>query len=225
MQEWTYPKDSISTLSNDEIISQIEKELWYIEDMVFRKKQRSELPFVLFLIFFGLPTVFWIPMFLYEDYGISYGFGFFISFSVIILIILFSHFDLYLLSLITKKLRLQKTLVKKFSSTETIEEILTLSDEAKNIIKQTMKLRKIFPEQGNKLLNLEVLFVSRVLNDLKSDLSLRLSEKQEEIHWAHVTNDITLTWTQYENILPHQKIRLDSQIEQFEELQKVLVKI
>jgi hypothetical protein len=136
-----------------------------------------------------------------------------------------SHFDLYRLSLITKRLRLQKALVKKFSSTETIEEILTLSDEAKNIIKQTMKLRKIFPEQGNKLLNLEVLFVSRVLNDLKSDLSLRLSEKQEEIHWAHVTNDITLTWTQYENILPHQKIRLDSQIEQFEELQKVLVKI
>ncbi len=93
-----------------------------------------------------------------------------------------SHFDLYRLSLITKRLRLQKALVKKFSSTETIEEILTLSDEAKNIIKQTMKLRKIFPEQGNKLLNLEVLFVSRVLNDLKSDLSLRLSEKQEEIH-------------------------------------------
>ena len=102
--------------------------------------------------------------------------------SILIGIIFLSHFDLYRLSLITKRLRLQKALVKKFSSTETIEEILTLSDEAKNIIKQTMKLRKIFPEQGNKLLNLEVLFVSRVLNDLKSDLSLRLSEKQEEIH-------------------------------------------
>jgi hypothetical protein len=225
MQQWIVDKENMLTFSNDEVISKIEKELWSIEDVVFRKKQRSELPFVLFLIFFGLPVLFWIPMILSEDYSISYGFGLLISFSVLIFIILLSHFDLFQLSLTTKKLRLQKALVKKFSSTETIEEILTLAEEARNIIKQTMKLRKIFPEQGNNLLNLEVLFVSRLLNDLKSDLSLCLSEKQEEIHWARVANDITLTWTPYENILPHQKVRLDSQIEQFEELQKILVKI
>ena len=65
-----------------------------------------------------------------------------------------------------------------------------------------------------------------ILIDLHSDLSLRLIEQQKILTWAKEEVDKNIGWTVgLEEVSELQKARLDKQIEQFEELQRTLVRV
>lgn len=71
----------------------------------------------------------------------------------------------------------------------------------------------------------EAIFVQLILTDLRSDLAIRLSEQQKTLEQAKSEVEQTIKWsTELEQVSELQQARLDRQIEQFEELQKVLVK-
>ncbi len=64
------------------------------------------------------------------------------------------------------------------------------------------------------------------LTDLRSDLATRLAEQQQILEWAKSEVEKNITGTpELLAVSEAQKIRLDRQIEQFEELQRVLVKV
>lgn len=64
------------------------------------------------------------------------------------------------------------------------------------------------------------------LNNLRSDLAIRLQEQQSNLKSAKSEVEKNIKWTtELEKISELQKIRIDKQIEQFEELQRVLVKV
>lgn len=64
-----------------------------------------------------------------------------------------------------------------------------------------------------------------VLTDLRSDLQIRLREQQQSLEKAKSEVEQTIKWsTELEQVSELQQARLDRQIAQFEELQRVLVK-
>jgi hypothetical protein len=64
-----------------------------------------------------------------------------------------------------------------------------------------------------------------ILLKLRSDLSIRLAEQKNLLEWAKSELSENIKWeTELETVSELQKVRLDKQIEQFEELQKVLVR-
>ena len=68
--------------------------------------------------------------------------------------------------------------------------------------------------------------IVRILTDLRSDLTLRLAEQQKTLEWAKSDVEMNIVWTpELNEVSELQKARLDRQIEQFEELQKVLVEV
>lgn len=80
--------------------------------------------------------------------------------------------------------------------------------------------------------NLEWLYINEsfiiyeLLRDLQSDLQLRLAEQQQELESAKSEVKKNIVWTtELNQISELQRARLDRQIEQFEELQRVLVKV
>lgn len=73
---------------------------------------------------------------------------------------------------------------------------------------------------------LEIEIMKYILTDLRSDLSLRLTEQQQFLESAKSEVEKNIQWTtELEKVSELQKLRLDKQIEQFEELQRVLVKV
>jgi hypothetical protein len=65
-----------------------------------------------------------------------------------------------------------------------------------------------------------------ILNNLRSDLQLRLTEQQQTLEQAKAEVSTHIHWTNELNQVSElQRARLDKQIEQFEELQRVLMKI
>ena len=69
-------------------------------------------------------------------------------------------------------------------------------------------------------------WLKAILTDLRSDLSIRLSEQQSTLESAKSEVEKNITWTtELESVSELQRARLDRQIEQFEELQRVLVKV
>ena len=68
--------------------------------------------------------------------------------------------------------------------------------------------------------------IVRILTDLRSDLALRLTEQQKTLKSAKSEVEKNISWTpELNGVSELQKARLDRQIEQFEELQKVLVEV
>jgi hypothetical protein len=65
-----------------------------------------------------------------------------------------------------------------------------------------------------------------ILSDLRSDLTIRLAEQQKTLEKAKNEIEQNIKWTSKLNQVSElQRARLDRQIEQFEELQRVLVKV
>jgi hypothetical protein len=88
------------------------------------------------------------------------------------------------------------------------------------------KKKKLLLSLLEKIRNLEVNVVKELLIDLRSDLSIRLAEQQSLLESAKWEVEKNIQWTSELNQVSElQKIRLDKQIEQFEELQRVLVKV
>ncbi len=72
----------------------------------------------------------------------------------------------------------------------------------------------------------ECFLILEILTDLRSDLTIRLAEQQKTLEWAKIEVSENIKWTtELTQVSELQKARLDKQIEQFEELQKVLVKV
>lgn len=72
----------------------------------------------------------------------------------------------------------------------------------------------------------ECSFIYTILKDLHSDLSIRLAKQQKVLESAKWEVEKNIKWTTDLNQVSElQKARLDKQIEQFEELQRVLVKV
>ncbi len=64
------------------------------------------------------------------------------------------------------------------------------------------------------------------MNDLRFDLALHLTEQQNILESAKSEVSKHISWTTESNQVSElQRARLDRQIEQFEELQRVLVKV
>ena len=77
-----------------------------------------------------------------------------------------------------------------------------------------------------KTIRLELQYFILLLTDLRSDLSIRLAEQQSTLESAKSEVEKNITWTtELNQVSELQRARLDRQIEQFEELQRVLVKI
>lgn len=89
---------------------------------------------------------------------------------------------------------------------------------------------KIFCNQDafdiyTRLIKNEIELISTILNELYSDLQLRIAQQQLILEYTKSEVENNITWTtELSNVSELQKIRLDRQIEQFEELQRVLVK-
>ncbi len=71
-----------------------------------------------------------------------------------------------------------------------------------------------------------VTFLQSILTDLRSDLATRLTEQQQILESAKSEVEKNMVGTpELLAVSEAQKLRLDRQIEQFEELQRVLVKV
>lgn len=69
-------------------------------------------------------------------------------------------------------------------------------------------------------------WIASILLDLRSDLATRLTEQQQILEWAKSEVQKNIVGTpELLAVSEAQKLRLDRQIEQFEELQRVLVRI
>ena len=85
--------------------------------------------------------------------------------------------------------------------------------------KETVAFDKLI----SKFYRYEFEFIISILTNLRSDLQIRLNEQKESLEWARSEVESNIKWSNnLEQVSEIQKIRLDRQIEQFEELQRVL---
>ncbi|NRH21199.1 hypothetical protein HOO68_04090 [Candidatus Gracilibacteria bacterium] len=99
------------------------------------------------------------------------------------------------------------------------------------ILDKIKKIEKIFRYNLNEknsleIKSLELEYITLILIDLRSDLQLRLTEQKNTLESAksEVKKNIRGT-TELNKVSELQGARLDKQIEQFEELQRVLMKV
>lgn len=79
---------------------------------------------------------------------------------------------------------------------------------------------------SKKQLEAQVFFYLKILNDLKIDFITEIEKKVTELQSAKSETTSNISWTpELSKVSDLQKARLDRQIEQFEELQRVLVKV
>ena len=116
---------------------------------------------------------------------------------------------------------------------EELWEILIISNNTLQLIQKLAKFKyfvKIFYprkiQSYNKIFNIQYSVILLILTDLRSDLLIRLTEQQESLKSAKSEVESHIKWTiELDQVSELQRIRLDKQIEQFEELQRVLVKV
>ncbi len=137
---------------------------------------------------------------------------------------------------------LKGKLQELINTNETLQEWIINSDsldiilhKIKNIydflytLKTSNRIRKNSVDHrliSNDLLSEQLSYFFIILTDLRSDLTLRLKEQQKVLEGARSEVEANIWWTKWlEEVSELQKVRLDKQIEQFEELQRVLVKV
>ena len=114
---------------------------------------------------------------------------------------------------------------------DTIQTIVIKNLEIRNIVSEIQILkfldRFFFVQYNyNNILNTLLSNLIKYLTDLRSDLATRLTEQQQILEWAKSEIEHNITGTPELIVVSElQKARLDRQIEQFEELQRVLVRI
>lgn len=119
---------------------------------------------------------------------------------------------------------------KDITSTQSINDIINKNQEILLLILKVNNYNKIINLFTNidisEIYKATILWSMNILSDLRSDLSIRLTEEQQILEWAksEIEENIKGT-TELESVSELQKIRIDKQIEQFEELQRVLVKV
>jgi hypothetical protein len=145
------------------------------------------------------------------------------------------HENLQEIMLINTELSKEEDIIDNISiiyeKIQTIYEIVTKLHEYKRlnpkrfqIVKKSGSLLNIGKEFEEFLKN-EVFFLINHLQNLRSDLTIRLAEQQKTLEKAKSEVKQNIKWTSELNQVSElQRARLDRQIEQFEELQRVLVK-
>ena len=117
---------------------------------------------------------------------------------------------------------------------DSIEDILMKTNKIHKIF-WTLHLRKnllkiVWRYQTKELFinycNIIAKYLIIVLTDLRSDLSICFKEQQQSLESAKSEVEKNIHWTaELNQVSELQRARLDKQIEQFEELQRVLVKV
>ncbi len=117
---------------------------------------------------------------------------------------------------------------------DNLDEILTKASVIRKTISTlslSLKTTRLFlKDSGKEFLKEKIIqeweYFLAFLFNLKSDLTLNLSEQQEILESAKSEVEKNIHWTtELDQVSELQRARLDRQIEQFEELQRVLVKI
>ena len=127
-----------------------------------------------------------------------------------------------------------ENLIAKINNTidliQDMDEILDFLDHLQKILKFLTVYKFLF--RFLVWVNIEDIFeetkiwVMWVLRDLKSDLNIQIMNQQSILKTAKSEVEIHIQWTtELKSVSELQKVRLDKQIEQFEELQRVLVKV
>lgn len=114
-----------------------------------------------------------------------------------------------------------------------IDEILNIIEIIWGIMQKIDNRKRIFKIFCNqdafdiytRLIKNEIELISTILNELYSDLQLRIAQQQLILEYSKSEVENNITWiTELSTVSELQKARLDRQIEQFEELQRVLIK-
>ncbi len=115
------------------------------------------------------------------------------------------------------------------SKIQNIDEILKCIESIHKAFSNLPILKQYAYAKDSKYLflqKLETEYFIEILLDLRSDLATRLTEQQEILEWAKSEVEHNITGTpELLAVSELQKARLDRQIEQFEELQRVLIKV
>ncbi len=186
--------------------------------------------FILFLIIIGFPISIFLT--LYMENWIIFGI-YMIWFTTFIFSIFFIRAQAYnklweeTRNNILNHLKIHKKLINTIDITDAIDDIMENMKTMQVLIWESISLTRkstlsIFRDLAKK----ELLFCTGILEDLRSDLSIRLTEQQQSLESAKSEVEKNIQWTtELESVSELQRARLDRQIEQFEELQKVLVKV
>lgn len=118
------------------------------------------------------------------------------------------------------------------SKIQTIDEILEKIDAIRKLgwtlqtIQKKISNISDYRKQFWWLIDESIEWILQILTNLRSDLSIRLTEQQSTLKSAKSEVEKNITWTtELNQVSELQKARLDRQIEQFEELKRVLVKV
>lgn len=130
-------------------------------------------------------------------------------------------------------IELYRTYRQTLQKTEWVEEILTLLEDIQTklfSIKKLLWFRFLFSKSGREKLKTLLSFVVHIaldaIKDLKENLSLSLVSKQRDSMEAIANLHLDSYGNEdLKKIVETQSIRLESQKEQFENLQKILVRI
>lgn len=125
-----------------------------------------------------------------------------------------------------------KSISKKIKDTQNIDEILIKLRECEKLMRKMKNLRILFfwnTSLKNSILQCQeeiINWLQRVITDINSDLKIRIIQEAEILKQAksEVSKNLTGTLELLE-VSKTQKLRLDRQIEQFEELQKRLISL
>ena len=109
---------------------------------------------------------------------------------------------------------------------EIIEKLSLLIMRTSNIIFLIKRLDLFFGAWTYGTLNLQIAFLLEQLLIARTNLSIRLAEQQQTLESAKSEVEKNIIWTtELNKVSELQWARLDKQIEQFEELQRVLMKV
>ncbi len=167
-------------------------------------------------------------IFIWVGFRIFYLGWYFIWGSVLLIICivyisLFRDFHIY-----NERRAIHRLFTRWIHTSDTIESILSKTQVTANTLKSSLKLRRIYSLKGLRInyFNNLIRYYTFILTDLRWDLDTRIREQQRSLEWAKVEVEKHIRWTsELEQVSELQKARLDRQIEQFEELQRVLVKV
>ena len=156
-------------------------------------------------------------------------FGAYIFWGSLIGIILLMFFT-YIKELIefNQRKQIHRLLSSEILNQDIIDNILIKIGHIAPNLEKSLKQRNAFRKARMRVNYLENLlqYLLIILLDLRSDLTLRLTEQQQSLESAKLEVGSNIKWTtQLDQVSELQRIRLDKQIEQFEELQRVLIKV
>lgn len=124
-------------------------------------------------------------------------------------------------------LEIHKELIGTFTITESLDGILEKTELLEKMIRENLwfikkKNLRIFKDLSTK----EVIFCHSILSNLRSDINLRAEEQKATLKQAQIDISKYITWSDSLNKVSElQKSRLNEQIRQFEDLQKVLIQV